>query len=167
MGDRPTLTFAVLAYKNSYRISQDTQNLHCCSDALQLLQCMPNIKKKLVYFSAFRTLNPLPYFLSQMPHAPFGWTCPQRWWRAALWCCTARWTVTLLPGSSGCSATRSLCGTRRPTSPSLWTMWRLSRRGSTPASGKTATASWTPRCTLLSSVSPWDGSCVTVPTYIL
>lgn len=102
------------------------------------------------------TLNSPSYCPFQMPRALCGWTCPRRWWRAAQSCCTARWTVTLLPRSPGCSGTRRFCGTRPSTSPSPWTMWRLRRRESTLASGTMATASWTPHCTWLSSVSLWD-----------
>lgn len=92
----------------------------------------------------------------QTPPALCGWTSPRRWWRAARWCCTARWTVILLPGSPGCSETRSFCGTQRPTSPSPWTTWHPHRREYTPALGTMAMAAWTLHCTWLSSVSLRD-----------
>lgn len=120
-----------------------------------------------VLIDGHSVLNSPSHAPFQMPPALCGWTSPRRWWRAAQWRCTARWTVILLPGSPGCLETRSFCGTRRPMSPSPWTMWRLHRREYTPALGTMATASWTLHCTWLSSVSLRDSSCVPVPKWML
>lgn len=108
---------------------------------------LTNLRSSYWMMSGNHLKETVNFALWQMPRALCGWTCPQRWWKAAPWCYTVRWTVTLLPGSHGCLEKRRLCGTQRPTYHSLWMMWRLSGRAFTPVSGKMTMEPWTLHCT--------------------